>query len=643
MRRTPSRPGSGGRRARLAYLAVTGADPAFTLVLALAVGVLAQSLARHLRVPGIVPLLLAGAALGPDGLGWVQPAALGEGLFSIVQLAVAVILFEGGLNLEISRLRREQAAIRRLVLWGAAITAASGALAVHLLLGWDFVQSLLFGTLVVVTGPTVIGPLIQQLRLRTRVATVLEAEGVLIDPIGAILAVLMLEVALSLVQGVPLVDSAAAFLLRVGFGAGAGAAMGFAISGLLRMPRIVPEGYENIFVLASVLLLAAGCDEVVSESGIMAVVIAGAVVGNLRSRYDRDLREFKDQLTVLMIGLLFVLLAADVRLENVRALGWPGVAVVALLLFVARPLAVWVCTAGSELSTRDRWFISWISPRGIVAAAVASVTASALDSAGIPGGTELRALVFLTIAISVVLAGITAAPVGSLLGVRQPGRDSVAILGAQGLGLLLGEALRASNRPVVFLDSNPKNCRDAEEAGFNVVFGNALQERTLLRARIGSVGAAVGVTNNQVLNSVFATRTHQLFGVPEGYIAVSSPGQGMAMDLVDKGDARVLFDGPHDIERWDVRFRRGETSVERWTFAGEPEREEGEEAPSVGEMLVILAVQRGAKIAPMHADQSWREKDVATVAVYSGEREEAHAVLRARGFVPEAAEAENAA
>ena len=173
------------------------AHPALTLVLALAVGVVAQSLARHVRVPGIVLLLVAGVALGPDGLGWVQPLSLGDGLFAIVDLAVAVILFEGGLNLQISRLRREQASIRRLVTVGALVTLLGGALAVHTLFDWSWVHAMLFGSLVVVTGPTVVGPLVESLRLRTRVATVLEAEGVLIDPIGAIVAVVMLGVALS--------------------------------------------------------------------------------------------------------------------------------------------------------------------------------------------------------------------------------------------------------------------------------------------------------------------------------------------------------------------------------------------------------------------------------------------------------------
>ena len=320
------------------------------------------------------------------------------------------------------------------------------------------------------------------------------------------------------------------------------------------------------------------------------------------------------------------------RLETVRELGWPGVGVVALLLFVVRPLVVWICTAGSELTARERAFIAWISPRGIVAAAVGSVTATALASAGIPGGTELRALVFLTIAISVTLAGLTAALVASLLGVRQPGRETIAILGAQGLGLALGETLRDAGRSVVFIDSNPQYARHAEEAGFGVIFGNALQERTLQRARLGSVGAAVGLTTNQVLNSVFASRARELFSVPESYIGVMSPGQGMAMELVKDGHAQELFDGPHDVERWDVRARRSELGVERWSFAAEPERAEDEELPGAGELFVILSVQRGDTTGVMHAAHKWREGDVASIAIYTGEREEAHRVLSAWGF-----------
>jgi NhaP-type Na+/H+ or K+/H+ antiporter len=612
------------------------ASPMLTLVLALAAGVLAQSVARHIRIPGIVLLLAVGASLGPDGIAWVQPHSLGEGLFAIVDLAVAVILFEGGLNLDISRLRREQTPIRRLVTVGALVTLVGGTLAVRALLDWSWMTALLFGSLVVVTGPTVIGPLVGELRLRPRVATVLEAEGVLIDPIGAILAVLMLEFALAPDTGA-LASGAMGLLFRLGFGVAAGLLAGLLLGGLLRVRRLIPEGYENILTLAAVLLLFQGCDEVVSESGILAVTIAGVVVGNMPTHVDRDLREFKDQLSVLLIGLLFVLLAADVRVVDVQALGWRGLAVVAALVLVVRPLNVGLATLGSELSTRERLLIAWLAPRGIVAAAVASLVAGALESRGLEGGAELRALVFLTISGTVLLAGLTGRPVATLLRVRLPGRDTVAILGAQGLGLALASELRDAGIPVVFLDGNPQVCRQAQEAGYAVVYGNALEERTLQRARFDRVGAAVGLTPNETLNGLFVARARELSRVPRTYVALTKLSSGVTPEVVRSQNAEILFEGPHDVERWDVRARNGDLVVEHGRLGKLAEREVPDpdtaaSIPSPGERFVILTVRRGERVSPMSSGFKLREGDVAAIAVHVPEREEAHRLLAEMGW-----------
>ncbi len=602
------------------------------LALALAAGVLAQSLARHIRIPGIVLLLAAGASLGPDGLGWVQPRSLGDGLFGIVDLAVAIILFEGGLNLDLSRLRRAQTPIRRLVILGALITMIGGTLSVHWLLDWPWITAFLFGSLVVVTGPTVIGPLVGELRLRPRVATVLEAEGVLIDPVGAILAVLMLEFALAPDTGA-LASGAVALLLRLGFGVAAGLSAGLVLGGLLRVRRVVPEGFENIFTLAAVLLLFQACDQVVSETGILAVTIAGVVVGNMHTHVDRDLREFKDQLSVLLIGLLFVLLAADIRIADVQSLGWRGLAVVGALVLLVRPINVWFATVGSELSVRERLLLAWIAPRGIVAAAMASLVAAALEGHGLMGGVELRALVFLTIAGTVVLAGLTGRPVASLLDVRLPGRDTVAILGAQGLGLALASELRDGGTPVVFLDSNPQYCRRAEEAGFSVVFGNALEERTLQRARFDGVGSAIGLTQNETLNGLFVTRAREFFSVPRAYVALEGLVAGVTAEVVRSQDAEILFEMPHDVERWDVRSRHGDMEV---THLQMRKLEEGEgadgEAEAPKESFLILAIRRGEQTFPMSTTVKLKEGDVAAVAVHVQEREQALRALARRGW-----------
>ncbi len=615
------------------------ADPRLTFALALLAGVIAQSVARHLRIPGIVLLLLAGVALGPDGLGWVRPQGLGEGLFTIVDFAVAIILFEGGLNLQISRLRREGIAIRRLITLGAAVTLVGGAIAVHLWLGLGLVESLLFGALVIVTGPTVVGPLVSELRLGRRVSTVLEAEGVLIDPIGAIVAVVILGFALSGDAG-SLLEHGGVGLASLVAGLVLGVAAGFLLASALRISRLLPEGLQNVFALSSVLLLYAGAEVLLSHSGILAVTVAGVVVGNTRSPVERDLREFKDQLTVMLIGLLFVLLAAAVRFEQVAALGWAGLGVVATLVLVVRPLGVWLCTMGSDLSRNERLFIAWVAPRGIVAAAIASLVAADLARAGLSGGPELLALVFLTISLTVGLAGLTAGPVGSLLGVRLRSPDTVAILTSQTLGLALAEELRRGRVPVVILDSNPTSIRRAEEAGFSCVYGDAIQENVMQRARFGFVRTVVALTPNQTLNSVFVARARERFGVPKALVATSEAGGGLLSEQVGSGEARIAFDGPHDVERWEVRGRRGDVVVEHFAYRP-PEQEEPEGAGGetsrpggLNERFVVLTLVRGGKTFVMHAGWPLRAGDLAAVAIHAPEREEALRDLALQGWTP---------
>lgn len=397
-------------------------DPALTVALALAAGIVAQAAARHLRVPGIVLLLAAGVLLGPDVLGLVRPSSLGDNLHMVVGMAVAVVLFEGALNLQLERLREEAAVIRRLITWGVLVTAACAAMLAHWVMGWSWQLAVLFGTLVTVTGPTVITPLLRRIRVTRSVHTIAEAEGVLIDPIGAIVAVVALEVVLETTLG-----GAALDLLgvpyRLGIGGVVGIAGGFFIAVLLRREDWVPEGLENVFTLALVLALYEVSDAIAHETGLLAVVVAGFVVGNMETRVQKELMEFKEQLTVLLIGLLFVLLSADVRVASVAELGWPGVLTVLGLMLVVRPLDVGVCTLGSELDVREKTFLSWLAPRGIVAAAVSSLFARRLAEAGVEGGEALVALVFLVIAATVLVQGGTVGLVAERLGLRRPGDE----------------------------------------------------------------------------------------------------------------------------------------------------------------------------------------------------------------------------
>ena len=319
-----------------------------TLAIALAAGVFAQSLSRQIRIPGIVLLLLTGALLGPEFALLIEPSALGDGLFAAVDFGVAIILFEGGLNLEWSRLKRQESAIRGLITVGAIVTLVGATLLAGVVLSWRWDLALLFGSLVVVTGPTVVAPLLRDMRLQPRMRTILEAEGVFIDPVGALLAAGLLQIVLT-----PVPETLAAEAQRVaaslGFGLAVGVGVGVVLVAALRYRFLIAGGYEHIFVLATVVLLFETCGAVVPESGLMAVTIAGVVVGNFKTRVGEELREFKDRLTVMLVGLLFVLLAADVSIDDVRVLGLPGLTVVAGLVIVVRPLSVWLATMGLNL------------------------------------------------------------------------------------------------------------------------------------------------------------------------------------------------------------------------------------------------------------------------------------------------------
>jgi len=613
-------------------MAAPGPTEAVTFAVALGAGVAGQLVAHALRIPAIVPLLATGVLLGPDLAGVIDPRSLGDGLFAIVELGVAVILFEGGMNLDLRRLRRQAGPIRLLVTFGALLTALGATLAARFAMDWPWTQSLLFGVLVIVTGPTVIGPLLRNIRVQPRVGSVLNSEGVLIDPVGAIVVAVVL-------QGLLAGDGDAlggigGIAVRLAIGTGVGLAGGLLLRLALRS-RHVPEELETLLALGGALVLFVLCDQLVSQTGILAVTLAGMVVGDAPAHSGRALRAFQGSLTLGLIGVLFVLLAADVRLAEVFALGGAGLATVALLVLVVRPLQVAICTAGSDLSARERAFLAGIAPRGVVAAAVASAVEIAMEQSGLAGGRELRALVFLTIAVTVLLHGATAGPLASALGVRLPERDGIAILGADGLALALAGALRDGGRRVVLLDANADHCHAAEQQGFQVVFGNALDERTLARARLEEAAAAIGCTANDEANSLFVQQASELFDVPERLVAVNGEGSHLTAELLERQKSRMLFDRPKDVARWSAWSRRGDVAVARFRFASPPANDADAQRTTASQPYAILALERRGAVVPMSADAAPARDDRAIVALHEPERDVALEALARLGWRPD--------
>ena len=531
-------------------------DPAFTIALALAIGMVAQSVARHIKIPGIVLLLAGGVLTGPDGLNIIRPGTLGVALPIIVGFAVAVILFEGGMNLRFKRLKREGRTIQKLISIGALITAIGGTFSAQLFLDWDWSTAVLFGLLVIVTGPTVINPLLRRIKLRQSVATLLEAEGIMLDAIGAIIAVVALEVVIS-PSGFTFLASPFIILGRLLVGGLIGIIGGFAMAWLLGIRNLVPEGLENVFTLSLVFALFQISNLLSHESGIVAVTIAGMVVGNRKTIVRRELMEFKEQMTVMLIGMLFVLLAADVRIADVRALGMGGIYTVIALVFFVRPLNIVFGTMNSDLSAKQKMLLAWLAPRGIVAAAVASYFSIELEKHGVDG-TQLRAMVFLLIAVTVLSAGLTGGFVANLLGLRRQSENGWIILGANAVARELAKSLKSENEEVVLIDQNPNLCRMAEKEKLKVLFGNGLEEGVLLRAGIDLRKGVIGLSENEEVNMLFAKRAKEVGKISRAYIGLKRDEEGVTIDMVDEVGGKVPFVRPMDLEKWSLWVRKGQ-------------------------------------------------------------------------------------
>ena len=530
----------------------------------MSLGVLAQILAVHLRLPGIVLLLAVGVLMGPDFANIIRPETLGSGLPAFVGFAVAIILFEGGLQMNIKRLARQAKPIRRLVTVGAIITAVlATAVAYFVMPGWPLQLCILFGTLVIVTGPTVITPLVRRLRIRHDVSMILEAEGIFIDAVGATIAVVALEAALAWSA-----ESAAMgvfdVIKRIGVGAVVGALCGGFLALLFRWRKVIPHGLNNILALGIAVGTFQLANAIVHESGITAAIVAGMVVGNSKSHLFEEIVEFKEQLTSFFIATLFVLLAADVRIADVIDLGVYGLIVVGLLMFVVRPVTVALSTIGTTLGWKEKMFISWLGPRGIVAAAVASLFAVELAHKHVEGGVQMRALVFLVIAMTVAIQGISGGVLASILGLRRKSNDGYLIFGANKLARMIGKILTKEGESVLLVDSLQDACQSAEKEGLQVLFGNGLEAGVLHRARAESRKACIALTSDESVNFLFAERIRQHYHDVAVYVGLVSEASGVTAEMVHEKECHVLFGGERSLPLWERAAGQKSHHEETW-------------------------------------------------------------------------------
>ncbi len=534
-------------------------------VIAVIAGISAQVLADVCKVPSIVFLLAFGIVLGADGLDVLRPQVLGDGLEVIVSLSVALILFEGGFNLELRNINQVSGSLRNLVTIGTLITLLGGGMAAHWLGEFPWAIAFLYAALVVVTGPTVISPLLKQVQVDTRVAALLEGEGVLIDPVGAILAVVVLDVILNGDADPLLVISG--LLLRLGIGGGIGASGGLVLSYFLKRSRFLSEDLKNLVVLAGIWSLFALAQCIRDEAGLMAAVVSGLVLRASSIPEERLLRRFKSQLTILAVSVLFVLLAADLSIASLFALGRGAVFTVAVLMFVVRPINVGVCTYNSDFNWRQKLFLCWVAPRGIVSASVASLFAILLTERGISGGEAIKALVFLTILSTVFLQGLTARYVARLLGITSDEATGAVIVGSNPLSRLMARLLMEQGESAALIDTDLKACREAELQGLTAIASSALDAAVLARAGLGQAGSFLAMTNNGEVNLVLAQKAAEEFRPPRVLVTVPKDSAGAipAESSVNQGSVKVAFLPLVALKVWnryigDRDVRLGETS-----------------------------------------------------------------------------------
>lgn len=479
-------------------------------------GVSAQWLAWRLRLPSILLLLAVGFLAGPV-TGLLNPdELLGELIFPLVSISVAVILFEGGLTLRFAELPKVGSVIFLLISVGAAITWGVAALGAHYVLGLDWALSVLLGAVLVVTGPTVIGPLLRQIRPTGQTGAILKWEGILIDPVGAVLAVLIFEAILAgefnQAPGMVALGVLQTLLIGLGLGfVGAGAMI------LLLRRYWIPDHLQNGVALLMALTMFALSNVLHPEAGLLTVTVMGLILANQKWVTIRQIVEFKENLRVLLIGSLFILLSARLELGSILDLGWRGLIFLGILVLVARPLAVLASTWRSDLSGKERAFLAWMAPRGIVAASVASIFAFELVEAGHRGAESLVSVTFLVIVGTVALYGLTAGPLARRLGLAEADPQGVLFIGADVIARTIAMAIQDNGFRTALIDANADNARAGEEVGLTVYYGNALSEEMLERLDLGGIGRLIALTRSKNLNSLAALHFLEVFDRSEVY------------------------------------------------------------------------------------------------------------------------------
>jgi NhaP-type Na+/H+ or K+/H+ antiporter len=471
------------------------------IVLVLVVGVAAQWLAWRIRLPAIVFLLAIGLVVGPL-TGWVDPGALfGDLLDPVVALFVAVILFEGGLSLRRHEIGKSAVGVRRLVYMGAPLNLLFGAAAAHWIADLPWPVAIVFGAITVVTGPTVILPLLRQAGLNKRTASYLKWEGIINDPIGALAAVLAFQYFVLVGAGSGAASVTAGFGTSIVVGVVVGGFTGWLIGHAFR-EGMVPEYLKAPSMLAVVLLVYVVSNGVQHESGLLSVTLMGVVVGNMRLPSIEEMRRFKEYLTILLVSAVFILLTANLDPEILARLGWRDILLIAAVMLVVRPAAVLIATHGAGMELRERLLVGWVAPRGIVAAATAGVFGPRMVEAGYPEAALLLPLIFVLIIVTVMVHGLSLGPLARKLELAAPPGRGLLIVGATPWSIEFARLLKQQDVEVLLADRSWHSLKPARLAGIPVYYGEILSEQAEQSLETAPVVTLLAATDNDAYNAL---------------------------------------------------------------------------------------------------------------------------------------------
>lgn len=571
--------------------------PLFTLCAAAAAGAILVGFSARLRVPSIALLLVGGVALGPEGANVIDPLNLDIGLQLVVGIAVAVILFEGGLTLDVEGARGSPVVIGRMLTVGVLITWAGTTGAVWWLFSPTLPVAILCGSLVIVTGPTVVAPILRRISVRDRIKHILYWESVLVDAIGVFLAVLCFEWVTPDAHEATLAPIAR-FAVRVGVGAAIGIGIGLVTAQVLRW-HLVQDEHANIFVLGMALFTFAVCEAILHESGVLAVIVAGFCLNVSQPKQLKQLKRFKLELTELGVGTLFILLAGTLRIDQFTELGWPLVAGVALLTLVIRPVAILASTWGRGYSLQEKLFLSWVAPRGIVAAFLASLFA--LELGANPDyaweAQLLHTFTFAVIGTTVIFQGLSAPFVAKLLGLEKEPRRTWMIVGERDVTEEMTAALnKAGSRAIGLVHhSEGSDTRD-------IIFADPLDRALIDDPRFADVAAVVAVTPNLYYNELVCERWAQVVGEDACYHWSDAALEGPAAEQRFVG-TRIWTDAGTPSELLS-QIEADKLDFAHVTVA------ESDPIPVGKHMTALFRVRGSATSVPTSDDDDWKPGDV---------------------------------